>query len=351
MSLEEYTKLINKNTIFCWEITVGVLCLAHIFKGMFGLDSWGYVFTFITVALVPLLLCKNYNAVHKDTEILKYYFSIGYLVFYTFILSTTDCSLTFVYILPMIVVILVYCDKRLILGIFAYTIIVNIINIALSWETLIKIKYNSSFVATSTFWEIQIITLVLTGIFTYKTSILLRRRDEIMEDMLDDLYTDDLTDIRNIRFMEDNMKKIFNWERWHNLSIAFIDIDNFKNFNTIYGHSFGDKVLITAAQLMDKCCKNVEGVYAIRVGGDEFILVGVDKNEKEFYEVADDIRKKIQDCKVEFEGNMVGICISIGIAHKYSEFSCNSFMELYNKADTRNNLAKTRGKNIIVVED
>lgn len=350
MSLKEYTKLINKNTLFCWEIIVGVLCLAYTVRGIFGLDSWSYVFTFITVGLIPLLLCKNYNAVHKGTETLKYHFSIGYLAFYTFVLVTTDCPLTFVYILPMIVVILVYCDKRLILGIFTYTVIINVTYIILSWETIIESNHNSNFVDNLTFWEIQIVSLVLTGIFTYKTSILLRRRDEIMADMLEDLYTDDLTDIRNIRFMEDNMKKIFNWERCHNLSIAFIDIDNFKNFNTIYGHSFGDKVLITAAQLMDNCCKNVKGVYAIRVGGDEFILVGINKSEREFYRVADDIRKKVQDCKVEFEGDMVGICISIGIAHKYSESSCNSFMELYNKADTRNNFAKEKGKNIIVME-
>lgn len=350
MSLKEYTKLVNRNTLFCWTVIVLVLCVTYTIRGIFGLDKWKYVITFIIFGFIPLLFCKNYNIVHDGTKTLKYHFTIGYLLFYTFVLTTTNCPLTFVYILPMIVVILVYCDKRLISGIFAYTVVINFLYIILGWQRIIESNHNSDFIDNLTFWEIQIVVLILTGIFTYKTSILLRKRDEIMEDMLEDLYTDDLTDIRNIRFMEDNMKKIFNWERCHNLSIAFIDIDNFKNFNTIYGHSFGDKVLVTAAQLMDKCCKNVKGVYAIRVGGDEFILVGINKSAREFYRVADEIRNRIQDCKIEFEDKLVGICISIGVAHRYMEDSCNSFMELYNKADTRNNLAKEQGKNRIVSE-
>lgn len=350
MSVKEYTKLVNNNTIVCWWVIAITLCVSYTIRGAFLLNSLWYINILLGTILIPLLYCIEYNKKNNGTKSLKYHFTVGYLIFYTFVVLTSKCPLTFMFIFPMIILLLVYCDKMLVLGIFTYTVCLNIGHIAWKWQEIVENNHNSTIFDNMTFWEIQLVTLILTGIFTYKTAQLLRKRDDVMADMLEDLYTDDLTDIRNIRFMEDNMKKRFNWDKAYNLSIAFIDVDNFKNFNTIYGHSFGDKVLITAAQLMNECCKYVKGIYLIRVGGDEFIIIGVNKSEREFYKIVDEIRLKVQDCKIEFEGKDVGICISIGVAHKYNEVSCKSFMELYNMADTRNNIAKEHGKNIIITE-
>lgn len=49
----------------------------------------------------------------------------------------------------------------------------------------------------------------------------------------------------------------------------FIDIDNFKRVNDIYGHSMGDELLICIAKLIEE---NVSG-FTSRIGGDEFVAL------------------------------------------------------------------------------
>jgi diguanylate cyclase (GGDEF)-like protein/PAS domain S-box-containing protein len=55
------------------------------------------------------------------------------------------------------------------------------------------------------------------------------------------------------------------------LSIALIDLDNFKFFNDVYGHAVGDDVLRQVAAALGKCCRS-EDVLA-RFGGDEFAML------------------------------------------------------------------------------
>lgn len=56
-------------------------------------------------------------------------------------------------------------------------------------------------------------------------------------------------------------------------TVAFImlDIDKFKEINDTYGHSVGDKVLKTVAQVLESSFRSTD--YAARLGGDEFAVV------------------------------------------------------------------------------
>lgn len=55
------------------------------------------------------------------------------------------------------------------------------------------------------------------------------------------------------------------------LTLAFLDIDNFKSINDIYGHEAGDKALIDLVESLKKHCRR--GDEVVRWGGEEFILV------------------------------------------------------------------------------
>jgi len=56
------------------------------------------------------------------------------------------------------------------------------------------------------------------------------------------------------------------------MSICFIDIDSFKQYNDEYGHACGDKMLKNvASKIVEKIKK--PGYVAGRYGGDEFLII------------------------------------------------------------------------------
>ncbi len=62
------------------------------------------------------------------------------------------------------------------------------------------------------------------------------------------------------------------------MQVSFVDIDGLKKINDIYGHDEGDRIISAAAKILQKRAgKN----YVIRYGGDEFIVMGSVRAEKE----------------------------------------------------------------------
>ncbi|QXE01378.1 bifunctional diguanylate cyclase/phosphodiesterase [Terribacillus sp. DMT04] len=82
-------------------------------------------------------------------------------------------------------------------------------------------------------------------------------------------YHDDLTRLPNRRLMQQTMQQ---YTKKHKpFSIMLIDYDLFKRINDIFGHSFGDEVLMETA---DRLTKILDGSGTVhRVGGDEFLLI------------------------------------------------------------------------------
>ena len=90
---------------------------------------------------------------------------------------------------------------------------------------------------------------------------------------VDLVYTDDLTGLRNRRFLY----QVFGdgWEEvaasGMDLSLAIVDLDYFKQVNDTHGHLTGDLVLAETACLIDGFLG--ERDHAVRYGGDEFVLI------------------------------------------------------------------------------
>jgi diguanylate cyclase (GGDEF)-like protein len=98
--------------------------------------------------------------------------------------------------------------------------------------------------------------------------------------------TDELTSLFNRRhffdIIENEIKKAQRLE--YSLSLLSIDINSFKRVNDTYGHNEGDKLLKDLAHILQSNTR--DGLdYAFRFGGDEFLLLLGDCNEKEALEV------------------------------------------------------------------
>ncbi len=151
--------------------------------------------------------------------------------------------------------------------------------------------------------------------------------------------TDYLTKLRNRRTLEAYIKAT---KTKHNMSIAYIDLDNFKVINDVYGHHYGDRVLTYVADSLKKLSKHSR---AFRVGGDEFIIVYNNKTVN----FENDIKKvlgvtiSIEQTDIKVEGSIGNLDLE-----KHSELDVNDIVNLVDYAMIS---AKRRGKNLIVEID
>ena len=131
-----------------------------------------------------------------------------------------------------------------------------------------------------------------------------------------------------------------------NVTIAIIDIDDFKTINDTYGHSFGDEVLIKAAEIIQNAIgdKGVAG----RIGGDEMFIVLKDmKSHDEIRLILKEIRTNIEWAYRNGEYSDLVTTCSIGCATYPAD--ADNFADLFNVADKLLYLAKEKGKNRYII--
>ena len=162
------------------------------------------------------------------------------------------------------------------------------------------------------------------------------------------LVIDPLTHIFNRKYLIDNieyMMKNASSQRLP-LCLACIDIDNFKRFNDTYGHEFGDKVLIKVAELMSKSTEVIKEAYTIRIGGDEFVIIGIGIDKGRFKAIMNKLCLMVDDTKLLCNNEKVGIRISIGVSEMIAD-RIDTYKELYDKADSQLYTAKRDGKGCV----
>lgn len=128
------------------------------------------------------------------------------------------------------------------------------------------------------------------------------------------------------------------------LSIAMVDIDDFKRINDQYGHQIGDAVLRKVAGFIQDNLRKSDFIF--RYGGEEFLIIFPFTTKKDAVFVMERIVKKLSGLKLkygDFEGN---ITISAGIA---SIDDASDMYTLVSKADKALYRAKKSGKNRVSV--
>ncbi|DAB30888.1 MAG TPA: hypothetical protein CFH84_01580 [Sulfurimonas sp. UBA12504] len=155
--------------------------------------------------------------------------------------------------------------------------------------------------------------------------------------------TDPLTKIFNRRKIDEMMEsKFYEFQRYGtDLSIAMLDIDNFKILNDTYGHSTGDTVLREFANLLTENTRKTDLVG--RWGGEEFIIIMPNASLEQTRLKMQRMMQKLAAHKFE---TVETIRCSIGIAQANKEIM--SIDELFRHADNALYSAKRNGKNQIL---
>ena len=176
--------------------------------------------------------------------------------------------------------------------------------------------------------------------------IILKWRDN--QKLLALSISDPLSNLYNRRYVFSFLNKLvnaINLEK-NQVSIILIDIDDFKQINDLYGHSFGDQVISEIAKI-GKDTIRVEDVVG-RVGGGEFLCVLPRIDSIQCLHIAQRLVKQVHDYDI-FVGDegankqQVKVTVSIGIATTSMETTNSS--DLYVQADKALYQAKADGKN------
>ena len=162
-------------------------------------------------------------------------------------------------------------------------------------------------------------------------------------------FIDPLTAIPNRRgFFETAQQNMeMNTITHSNLSAFMIDIDHFKVINDLYGHFVGDYVIKAVVEECQKCLRATDLLG--RFGGEEFIALLPSTSIETAYQIAERLRKKVQELWVYVEDFKVSVTVSVGICH--SNDAKGSLDKLLTQSDHAMYAAKGRGRNQVVVWD
>jgi len=128
--------------------------------------------------------------------------------------------------------------------------------------------------------------------------------------------TDGLTNLYNVRYFRMILKAeclMAKADPHKNFCIIMTDIDHFKTFNDTYGHQVGDLVLKEVASVLKESVRTSDLVS--RYGGEEMIILLRGASMDVAKDIAEKIRKNVEDHTVKDEKNTYKVTISLGVAN------------------------------------
>jgi diguanylate cyclase (GGDEF)-like protein len=172
----------------------------------------------------------------------------------------------------------------------------------------------------------------------------LRKKNEELHQLS---ITDALTGLHNRKHMMETLAmEVARALRYDKLfSILMIDIDDFKKYNDTHGHLAGDEVLRELGTFLKDSLRTED--YAARYGGEEFLLLLPETGAEGAGQLAERLRRRLEEQAIGGADGCGGITVSIGVA----AFPANGTdpETLITQADSAMYHAKQSGRNRVMV--
>ncbi len=176
---------------------------------------------------------------------------------------------------------------------------------------------------------------------------LLRERCRKLEELS---FVDALTGLYNFRYMHRSLAIEMERTRRTKLptGLVMIDLDHFKNVNTLYGHECGNAVLAQFGKVLKESVRVID--VPCRYGGEEFALILPSAAFRESVAITERLQENIRRNEVTFGTETVRITASCGVAvFSYAdECSVGAFL---NRADRLMYEAKNLGRDRLCAEE
>ncbi len=171
---------------------------------------------------------------------------------------------------------------------------------------------------------------------------------KLLLDQLEELATrDSLTSVFNRRrFIELYGEEMDRARRYGRpCSLILIDLDDFKLINDTHGHQAGDSVLGNAAAVFRNGLRSSDVLG--RYGGEEFAVLLPETDPKTAAEIAERLRKNLEQSPTSHEGLSISITASFGVAGLSRPDPGITSEKLLSRADEALYLAKRKGRNLV----
>ncbi len=312
-----------------------------------------YIISFIitptAINAVLVILCHRVNAMNIKVQIKNYSLLITASLMAA-VMAYIHCvvgAILTIFTIPIFITIL-FGQKRM-------TGVITIINcILLIFSTIHSAMYNHD----SVYFYLNAavaITLLLTA---YLLSTVLIAYNKANSDYVYTSYqaqlslkeearNDSLTGLYNQKTFQSLLKSTMEKAKHHKtpMSLAIIDLDDFKDINDNFGHLEGDQVLLQFTNLIKQQCNDGEA-YVSRYGGDEFAVIYPEASKELAYLRLETLRQRCRQIprSIIRSGQ---ISFSAGISY-YMEGDMNENL-LFHQADSALYQAKENGKGQTVV--
>lgn len=157
------------------------------------------------------------------------------------------------------------------------------------------------------------------------------------------MTVDALTNVYNKRYYREALdKEVGRSQRYgRQMALLIFDIDHFKKINDGFGHLAGDAILARIGSLLQEHLRHHD--MAARIGGEEFAVILPEVGLEGAKIVADKLLRLVAQTKFDFEGELINVTISIGVA-EWTATSTDT-EDIMKRADAKLYEAKNSGRN------
>jgi len=212
-------------------------------------------------------------------------------------------------------------------------------------EVRMKTSHGRVFIA-----ELAAILLDFNGASAFLVALNdISQRKDLEAELFRQASTDALTGISNRghfqNLAEQEVRRARRFSR--NLTAMMIDIDLFKPINDTYGHATGDSIIKGVVKRALESLRQSDSIG--RVGGEEFAVVLPETPLKAAFEVAERLRKHIEEKPIIADHRAISCTVSIGVAQLSPEDS--GIEDLIRRSDKALYAAKKGGRHRVVLEE
>lgn len=325
---------------------VGIILCKYIFKDEAVVGSAQAYYEIIAIVLPMLVLIFIYfmwtfssrNKIkEKYGKTINYIETIGFIILFTVVIyfcGGYESQHKFLFLFIIITTTIQSGMKKGLIISFISSLIILIMDLIMIPNAAVNIYFEND--------------LILAGIFVltaWPLGFYVKIESEHIKHLENQVNIDGLTKVYNHRYFHDELRTKIMKGKMDNkpVSMIFIDIDNFKHYNDLYGHQKGDVVLREMSAIIRDNVRKDDIVA--RYGGEEFAIILPHTSEDEAMNVAEKLRLLIEITYFEGEENQPSGKVTASFGISVYPDKAKDDMELIKSADDALYRAKFFNKN------